>query len=609
MTRRRRTLPIHNNRIVVASDNTQNKNTTSKEIIQGRALNARLLYMYRKRYPWAKDWTLENFQNFEKRAQPVSVNGKLRTPITYKPKTATVSTGKNLTPKEREQRQKVVDNQIKKNKELKEIQQASEIVNNPYNPIGWIPGVRTLYNVGADQQYSRYTGNVYTPYTINAALSAVTDALTLGFGIGPWKNYAGAYAGTVIGGLIGEQFDSPHLGQFIGGTIGGFSPQIWKYGRQNLGTKNSRLAATMDQNISLENYTPQTTESNHNLFNLGKSRSSSNTNYFDDGVTDKGNIYLLENKSTQDYPTKSLVFDPRILDDDGYMTIDWDGDIFHSITNPGNALSYSNKYYNPTTKTWSSSLWPDLLQEFKIGKGEALSFFDSNTYKAALQRNKDLYNRLTGKILTNSSEQSVDRASQPISGKNIKVTYNTNDIEAAGLAQSAGDVDSAKGDILQINTAYPDLDSHIFHEFLHRGNFGKPIRPSTLPLDYYNNTYKPEQSFFRWKEKKLLDPEYLKNNPDPYLVGDGEGFTNMLQLGKGLGLEYGQPYPGAQQTLDLLQRAKEDNILGKGFVVDALNLKKPKRLWQALTGQYSWVPWAIGGTTAVSTQLTNDNTQ
>lgn len=159
------------------------------QIAYNRDKNA-ALQSYLKKYPWAKGWTLENLIQFERNAQPVSVNGVVRTPVTYKPKVATISTD-TKTKAQHKQGQKRAQQELEKSKQLKETEQAVEIVNNPYNPIGWIPGLRTVVNVGADRQYSRLTGQAETPYTTSASMSAGFDLIPLRFGLGPWKNYIG----------------------------------------------------------------------------------------------------------------------------------------------------------------------------------------------------------------------------------------------------------------------------------------------------------------------------------------------------------------------------------------------------------------------------------
>lgn len=221
-------------RITLSADNVPTQNVANvQERMEGSCLRTLLLNKYYKKYPWAKDWSLEALQNFEKNATPVSVNGIIRYPTTYiQPKASFQPDTRSN--QQHKQAQKEAEKKLEQSKQLKETEAASEVINNPYNPIGWIPGLRTMFNVGADQQYSRYTGQNLTPYTANAAMSAGSDAMTLGFGLGPLKNYTGSYLGTIAGGVVGEQYDSPHLGQFIGGIAGGFSPQVLNYGTKKV---------------------------------------------------------------------------------------------------------------------------------------------------------------------------------------------------------------------------------------------------------------------------------------------------------------------------------------------------------------------------------------
>lgn len=202
-------------------------NIRDPRLIQATRENAILRQEYLKKYPWATDWSLENLKQFENNATPVRVNGVLRTPITYKPRTSVISSD-TKTEQQHKSGQQAAKRELEKQKQLEETAQASEVINHPYNPIGWVPGLRTLFNTGADQQYSRYTGQTTTPYTLPAATSIGTDALTLGFGIGPMSNYAGSYAGTVAGGLIGEQFDHPYIGEIAGGIAGGLAPNLYR---------------------------------------------------------------------------------------------------------------------------------------------------------------------------------------------------------------------------------------------------------------------------------------------------------------------------------------------------------------------------------------------
>ncbi len=220
--------------------------TTVHQNMERRVQEERAKKLYLKKYPWAKDWNLKNLIEFERNARPVSVNGVVRTPVTYKPKQTTISQD-TRTESQHKLGQQAAQKELEKSKQLKETEQAIEVINNPYNPIGWIPGVRTIANVGASNLYSRLTGQVRTPYTADALISAGIDALTLGFGIGPWKNYVGSYAGTVAGGMIGEQFDSPHLGQLIGGMTGGFTSNL--YNSAKTGVKNILISRSLNQSV------------------------------------------------------------------------------------------------------------------------------------------------------------------------------------------------------------------------------------------------------------------------------------------------------------------------------------------------------------------------
>lgn len=59
--------------------------------MESRLAQFRAKQAYLKKYPWAKNWTLENFVNFERNATPVSVNGMVRIPSTYKGNTTSIS--------------------------------------------------------------------------------------------------------------------------------------------------------------------------------------------------------------------------------------------------------------------------------------------------------------------------------------------------------------------------------------------------------------------------------------------------------------------------------------------------------------------------------------
>ena len=165
----------------------------------------------------------EGLVNLDKSTTPVSFNGRVYVGNNYQP--ASYSQDNKSDQEHKQAQDAFIQNQEQQRKQ-DEIKQTAESLNNPYNPIGWIPGLRSVVNAGADQNYSRTHNTAFTPYTADTAFSTAGDAITLGFGLGSIKNYAGSYAGTVAGGLIGEQFDNPQLGQLFGGVVGGSSPKL-----------------------------------------------------------------------------------------------------------------------------------------------------------------------------------------------------------------------------------------------------------------------------------------------------------------------------------------------------------------------------------------------
>lgn len=196
--------------------------------IQDNQNKAVAYQILKRRYPQAAadGMDYEGLVNLDKSTTPVSFNGKVYVGGNYQPQETSYSQDNKSNQEHKQAQAAFIQNQEQQRKE-DEIKQTVELLNNPYNPIGWIPGLRSVVNAGADQNYFRTYNTAFTPYTADAAFSTAGDAVTLGFGLGPYKNYAGSYAGTVAGGLIGEQFDNPQLGQIIGGITGGFSSQIY----------------------------------------------------------------------------------------------------------------------------------------------------------------------------------------------------------------------------------------------------------------------------------------------------------------------------------------------------------------------------------------------
>lgn len=205
---------------ILPRDATYQRNDISDRI-DFRRRQSQGLTEFRRIYPWApKTWTIDDFVNFERNATPVQFNGQLRYPSTYKPKQAFFNKDYK-TPQQHKKGHEEFKRNARQNIEQEQAAQVADWVNNPYNPLGWIPGIASANNIYADRTYKQRYGTNYSPYTLPAAMSIGSDAATVGFGLGPIKNLVGAYAGNVAGGLIGEQYDQPFVGSLIGSALGG----------------------------------------------------------------------------------------------------------------------------------------------------------------------------------------------------------------------------------------------------------------------------------------------------------------------------------------------------------------------------------------------------
>lgn len=81
-----------------------------------------------------------------------------------------------------------------------------------------------------------------------------------------------------------------------------------------------------------------------------------------------------------------------------------------------------------------------------------------------------------------------------------------------------------------------------------------------------------------------------------YLFEEGEAAANTMELGKRLGLKPGQEYPGRKALEQMLKEFSESGN-EHSHMPSYLNMRHPKRVWNALTGRYFIYPVAgtIGG--------------
>lgn len=258
----------------------------------------------------------------------------------------------------------------------------------------------------------------------------------------------------------------------------------------------------------------------------------------------------------------------------------------------------SNKY---PAKNLEVNLNPDrswnmdkIHSDVDKGTKEAIDFLESDVKKEIDLYNKRLAQRLGYEHFT-PYPNGADRARVKVTPDYETITYPNG--EFAGRV--AFDADPSK-DILQYNKHY-NLHPTAYHETLHRGYYGmadKDRMPMGGNLFEHVKRKTNTRDFYNFKTKKLLVPE--NEAPDletyNYLLIEGETAANTMELGKRLGLQPGQEYPGRQALEQMLKEFSESGN-EHAFITKYLNMKHPKRVWNALTGKYFVYP--LIGTTLI----------
>lgn len=225
------------------------------------------------------------------------------------------------------------------------------------------------------------------------------------------------------------------------------------------------------------------------------------------------------------------------------------------------------------------------------GTKEAIDFLESDVKKETDLYNKRLAKRLGYEHFT-PYPNGAERARVKVTPDYETITYPNG--EFAGRV--AFDADPSK-DILQYNKHY-NLHPTAYHETLHRGYYGmadKDRMPIRGNLFEHVKRKANTTDFYDFKTRKLLIPE--NEAPDletyKYLFEGGEAAANTMELGKRLGLQPGQEYPGRQALEQMLKEFSESGN-EHAFITKYLNMKHPKRVWNALTGRYFIYPTAVG---------------
>lgn len=236
-----------------------------------------------------------------------------------------------------------------------------------------------------------------------------------------------------------------------------------------------------------------------------------------------------------------------------------------------------------------------LIEEVKRGKEAAAKFFEHPVVQQSYKHNQELAEKL-GITIPDRPENIGNIIRQPVK---IRWSGAPSNSHAAVAQTHLGDPDAV------ISYQWMPFDRKSFgittiHENLHRGFYSAPLKFPNISKEYYDNIYKPQYSFYNWKTKKLLKPEYY----DSYLadISGGEAGPNFIDLGRDLGLKLGQKYPGYEEANNILQ-----NYTGfKSWMIPQLNTSKAgiRHIWDAMTGKYFTIP--VGGALINQTIQYND---
>lgn len=258
----------------------------------------------------------------------------------------------------------------------------------------------------------------------------------------------------------------------------------------------------------------------------------------------------------------------------------------------------SNKY---PAKNLEVNLNPDrswnmdkVHSDVDKGTKEAIDFLESDVKKETDLYNKRLAKRLGYNHFT-PYPNGADRAKAKVTPDYETITYPNG--EFAGRVYLDP---NPSNDMLQYNKHY-NLHPTAYHETLHRGYYGmadKDRMPIGGNLFEHVKRKTNTRDFYNFKTKKLLVPE--NEAPDlathKYLFEEGEAAANTMELGKRLGLQPGQEYLGRQALEQMLKEFSESGN-EHAFITKYLNMKHPKRVWNALTGKYFVYP--LIGTTLI----------
>lgn len=263
-----------------------------------------------------------------------------------------------------------------------------------------------------------------------------------------------------------------------------------------------------------------------------------------------------------------------------------------------NAKFIAQKYLKPSGKINVENL----LEDINNGRSAAINFLNSEVKWNSDKNNSRIAKRtrfpnfkpfymggVRARIPMEKPEEPFVKSSVWVGGKQDGYFLYPGLIEDSVLGRTYTSRKFPYLDQMYISTL--GEPSHTaFHETLHRGGYGDVSSELQTPetLDSYADT----KAFYLWKTDKLLTDEGLL---DPYLSDPVEAAVNALHIGRELNLPIGTKYPGKQAALRFFEDASNKDGLATPFLNSYNWKKKPKRVWDAITGRYYLIPLAIGG--------------
>lgn len=223
----------------------------------------------------------------------------------------------------------------------------------------------------------------------------------------------------------------------------------------------------------------------------------------------------------------------------------------------------------------------------ELGEQNTWDYFWHPVTRKTDEHNRQLYKKIyKNDDLKDITEKRVDEYVQNMPNANII---------SDPKWDSAGGLSPNRQDFVY-NASMPqskeDAINTVFHEHRHAGYVGE-APPTVKNVEQGNKFYQMKNSHL-YKPAEQIDPNWRE-----YLLQSSEGYNNALDIGRELGLQLGQKYPGKNKVLELLNSYK-------GMapeVVQSFDISTTphiKRVWNAITGQYVWIPITLGGATILN---------